>query len=137
MDLKPFNYANTRMRRPGTPAIRFDYKKGVIGISKEAAEMMKLKEGDKVEFFQDEKNKEDWYIGKTKNSDGLIVRSNGKMSGLLLNNVVVCRKIAESAGIEQSASYLVSKKSIKHNGHDLWPIITSSYNTRGRQRKNN
>jgi bifunctional DNA-binding transcriptional regulator/antitoxin component of YhaV-PrlF toxin-antitoxin module len=129
--LKKYNQSNTRTRRVEGAYLNINYKHGTIAINKGASELIGLNAGDKVEFYQDTESIEDWYIAKTDDEYGFPLRKSG--AGLVLNNAKVARAITESAGLEQSASYMISSKVKQNDSQSLFLIVTSSANTTGRK----
>lgn len=128
MKIKSFN---TETIPNGTrkfhPLVSFSRINGIISLNKEAVQMLKLKEGDKIEFHQILDNCEnEWYL-QTKNSkSGWALRKYHNHS-LYFHCKALCIAILDNLNYnDHSGSMLVSKEDISLNGMDLNQLLTSS-----------
>ncbi len=103
-------------------------KSGAIHFSRKACELMKIKNGDTLSFFQDEERVSDWYVAKTE--DGLVLRMDkGKYGSATLNSSSIANKILEVVNIDnkKSCGFLLGQ-GIKDKDSDImyYAIITAS-----------
>jgi hypothetical protein len=120
LKLKKFD-ASAAGQRTGKPFVSFG-NKGLIGFTKPAGELIKLKDGDCISFFQDEEDPADWYVAKDK--EGLKIRQNTS-GGYALNASVVCNNVMTSLGKEPgSYSFPLGAEPTILDKKELWPIIT-------------
>jgi len=125
MELEKFNPTNVKTVRTGKPTVRFA-KSGQVSLNKFLVELLKIKEGDMVEFAQDKKAPEDWYIKKTK-LDGFVVRNTGKKTiAFAFYASEMFKKIAACVGKtdEISVGFVVGTQPTE----GWYPIFTSSPN---------
>lgn len=97
-------------------------KNGVLNINAVAAEIMKLKAGDKIALSQDERKPENWYIHKSPN--GFQVRDSNKWqkkagcAGLM---EIYCEAFEKKA--DKNISFTIASESIKAGKFDLFQIF--------------
>ena len=124
MKVKIFNTENVPTVRKTTPTIYLNYKSGLISINKSSSELMGLKDGDGVEFAQDEEEPESWYIFKSKSGGAFVLREdNGKF---MTNNSGIVRRILDSLSINFSCSPRIALEPEKINKVDMFAILTAS-----------
>lgn len=61
MKLKPFT-EQLRVKREPAPTVVMDYRNGRIHFNARTVEMLDLKAGTPISFFQDEDSPQDWYF---------------------------------------------------------------------------
>lgn len=94
MNLKKYNRSDCKFMPSGKPTIRISVK-GTFCLNKAAAVALNLKPGDKITFLQDQDTQIDWFIEKTKEQDGLILR-NQASGALVLNAQPIAKKFLAS-----------------------------------------
>jgi hypothetical protein len=111
-----------QQKRVGVPMISIDYKRGQIQLSKELSRIMSLNTGDKVAFYQDDKEKYIWYIKKEK--EGLPIA--GKMSNpnTRLSSMMISKDICSSIGSLCNVRIPVSRIA---NGDGMYELITLNH----------
>jgi hypothetical protein len=103
-------------------AVGLNRKTGIFFFSRAAAVLLEFKEGDQIQFLQDEKENRDWYIEKVK-KDGFAVRLNSSKN-FAFNNTAIARKIVESvAGDADSVRLLIAGQSTEYNKRKLWALL--------------
>lgn len=128
MNLKTYNAENCRASRSNRPVIGINVKSGVFSINREAADLMGLKSGDKVEIHQDQDNEGDWYLAKS-NGVGFPVRmpKDDAARVLVFNNTRLCRAIADSVVYTgRSGKLLVGTDPVTYEKVKYWPLITAN-----------
>jgi len=127
MKLKTFDRTQSKMRLSKKPAIRIS-KVGLISLNKCAIRLLDLKVGDKIKFYQDEDNPEDWYLKEVPKTDdlGLICRNGSSFAkSIMVNSAATANALFESIGFTGTTL----KCQIGSEPDDyLWAIITASGN---------
>lgn len=96
MKFKTFNTTNVINAREQKPSIGINSKVGLFNFNKAACESIGLKDGDQVQFHQNEDDETEWFLEKVK-KDGFILREKTNVtSGLLFNSTALARKIFDS-----------------------------------------
>ncbi|MCU6767376.1 hypothetical protein OCV73_00165 [Barnesiella propionica] len=93
MKLKEFSTVG-RKALNGIATISFN-KKGFIGINAAAAESIGIKSGERIVFFQDEDNPEDWYFDVSPDK-GALLRNHTTGKGFACNFSVVATEVLKS-----------------------------------------
>ena len=126
MKLKEFNQENARKIVTGRSTVRIYRKTGVFQLSKQAAEVIGLQAGSRGTIHQDEEHPEDFYLHKTADPNGFLLRGRGTdLTGLTFNCTKAAVEILEPKNVDNSAAFQVSKLPITINGLEYWPIITA------------
>lgn len=108
MKIKRYNRENTGGLRSGKPTLSI-HRIGIITISKQLAEDLKIKEGSFVELLQDEDRPTDWYLIINSSDNGFEVRRKKATTyTLVFNSKHVVREMLKSVALEKSARFLVS-----------------------------
>lgn len=94
-------------------------KKGFIGISVTAAELIGIKKGDRIVFYQDEEHPEDWYFDIS-SEKGAILRNHTSGKGFACNYSIVAIEVLKSTKNKDIARFQISTE--KENG--IYAIIT-------------
>ena len=112
----------------GPPQISINPKAVLISFTGKTIELLKIAEGEKIAFSQDEESPRDWFLSKNENGFPLRVRddSKKKIKSYSLNNNAIARKLLNSLGIEGSFRFTIGTEPININGVDYWPIITAA-----------
>jgi hypothetical protein len=110
--------------RNGERTIRINRTNGVIYISKVLMNALKLKENEKLLFANDEDSPKDWYLCKTNDENGFVLKND--KTGIRFTNKYLSAKILDSVKIESNATFLVAKEPVNNNGVLYFKIITSS-----------
>lgn len=129
MKLKEYTPENCGFSRKSSPAfVSINTKVGTISFSKEAVQMIELKDGDQVKFHQDESEESEWYVEKVK-TGGFIVRTVKSAQSLMLNNSAVARNIAESVAFKGiTGRCLMAGQPTEFKGRTLFGLLTSMLN---------
>lgn len=110
-------------------------KGGMFGFSARSADVIGLEHGSKVLIIQDEDRPKDWYVAKDHRGGeptGFEVRGK-KANTLCFNSSYTAQKIKDSLGLNgsvKSMRFLIGTAPVKHDGLELWPIITKSVNAK-------
>ncbi len=124
MKLKTFNLTTLNALSTGRPTIRFT-RHGTVTISGKAAEIMKLAEGDKIEFCQSTEDQSDWYIHKTLMEDGFILRKFKDGLGLMFCSSKLSVMVLDSVdATDKSVGFVVSGTPEVLDGENYYFIIT-------------
>jgi hypothetical protein len=128
MKLKTYNTENLPSINHSKAGLYINSKAGLFHLNRTAVERMGLKDGDCIEFHQDEDSEEwDWYISKSKG--GFALRNKGKDTdelGLTFNNKALAKLIFEQLKyVKQTGRCLVAAEPVKHNKIEYWPLITA------------
>lgn len=124
MKLFIYNKENSvsSVSRSGERTIRVNRSNGVVYISKALSEALGLKENEKLLFANDEENPKDWYLCKTNDINGFSLKID--KSGVRFMNKYLSTKILDSAKVEDSATFFVSKEPLSNNEVLFYKIIT-------------
>lgn len=125
MKLKTFNTQNIQPTRSSSPFIGINTKTGVFAINRTAAEAIGIKDGDQVQFHQEEDSPENWYIEKVKDG-GFTVRLANDRGILLFNNTTLSRMIFASVECESVSGRVLVGEAIKSGKQTLSTLITAS-----------
>lgn len=125
MKFNVFNTSNCEPSlRKGQAVITFNTG-GNIALTKNAAETLGLKAGDKVALLQDTDNPKDWYLS-VGDAQGFELRKRTENGSVQFNNVSLVDKVLRSLGISNNASFpLVAEPQNLEGGGKVYPIITS------------
>ena len=124
MRLKKYTRSDCKYRMPGQPSVNIR-EGGPISFNKTISESIGLKDGDKIVFLQDEIRPMDWYISKTENDDGFVLRGKIKTSSsLITNSATVARAILKSVGSIKKATFRMSEKPTEVDGKKYFAILT-------------
>lgn len=126
MRLFIYNKENTisTYTRGGERTIRINRTNGVVYFSRILADMLKLKDNERVVFANDEDNPKDWYLSKTNDENGFLVKN--EKTGVRFISTSLCNKILDSVKIQSNATFLVANKPINDNGATFFKIIVSN-----------
>jgi len=124
MKLKTFNTANTITRRGVNPRVRVN-DKGTFYVNAGALNRMKLKTGDRIQFHQDEERGSDWYLEKTDDQAGFVLRAAASGSSLIFSNQDIRNRIVESVNPQLTGSFdlMIGIEPVEGK---YWPLITAS-----------
>lgn len=127
MKLKSYNSQNLPVSSKTKPALYINSKAGLLHFNATAALKLGLKNGDAVEFHQDEDSENDWFISKSKS--GFVVRDKDKASadkGVAFNNTTLAKLLFEKLGYKkQTGSVLIGAEPVKNEKVEYWPLITA------------
>lgn len=126
MKLKSFNPENIPQNtRIGIAKVSLNSKSGTITLTKQTVIKMDLKPNDKIEFFQDEENVDEWYIAVTKN--GFDIRDKKKDQTFIFNSTFLVKKIFDSMIYNHHTGYcLLGAEPVIKDKVKYWPIITKT-----------
>ena len=127
--MKPKFYCpeNIPCVKVGTPTITI-LKSGSIHLSATLINKIELAKDDKIMFVQDEEIPTDWYIRKSENKSGFILREKnykGKVQGLTFNNAYLCRIILGNFVLngKQSIRFYVNTDPVKVGGLPCYKMV--------------
>lgn len=126
MNLKIYNVENSLNDKSNRkPSINFRASGGIC-INKGAVQVLNLKESDKVEFAENQENKGDWYIRKSKDEKALPLRSYSNKEGLILSSRFICTQILAEV-LKDSATIEIANTAEE----DGWfSILTSKFKSK-------
>ena len=124
MKLKKFNRSTQGRATKGVPAVTVSGK-GLIRVNTPAQELLALKSGDKINLFQDEERPVDWFIEKTGEEGGLIMRSDTS-GGLICNAALITSMLLKSIGANGNTVYMLIAQMPIEDGSPIHAILTSS-----------
>lgn len=128
MKLKEFNKLNSSHYQGGKPTIR-THKSGMFSLSSTASERIGLNYGDKVILHQNEEFPKDWYLEKTTDDKGFIMRGKGESEylkkSLCFASQAVRISILKSLSMPESENItLIVGQKVDYEGVELFPLIT-------------
>lgn len=127
MNLKTFNRTDCKFNNDGTPRICVS-KVGLFTFNKHAVNKLELQKNEKIEIHQDQEQTIDWYISKTNNPDGLILRGN-TAGGLCTNAQKIAKILLKSINkTGQTSSFRLAIVPEKIKGKEYYAILTRSIN---------
>ena len=105
-----------------TPIMHFA-KTGVISFNGSAVNLVGLKKGDNIKFFQSGKNPKEWYFAKVE-KDGFPVRNvyDKASKGLMLNNSFTCKSIMKALNVSKGFKVQIGSEP---DAEGWWSLITS------------
>lgn len=129
MELLRYDTANcpTKTGRHTKAFFRVGKKDGTVRLSKPLVELLCIKYGDRVEFYQDQNKKENWYIAKgSDQANGFIIKKSN--ATLMFSNKAFVFALSEQLGTDEvSYKMQVSKHPVElKDGLCVFPIITKS-----------
>lgn len=125
MKLKKFNRTSTLTGRQGIgiPALGIS-KSGIIRLNTKACELLGVADKDQINILQDEERLIDWFVEKTTDADGLIMRK-CTGGGLVCNSVTITKQMMASLRIDKSTTMRIAPGPID-DGSAIYAILTSS-----------
>ena len=124
MKLKKFNRKDCHTRGLSYPAISIE-KSGIVRLNRYAAEHLSLNIGDKINLYQDEDKPKDWYIEKTTDDDGLIMRKHGDDGSLCCNASAISSKVKVALGMDKTMHIRIAGSPVE-DGQGLFAILTGT-----------
>ena len=125
MKLKKFNRGSTLTGRLGSglPTLGIS-KSGIIRLNTKACELLGVADKDQINILQDEEHHIDWFVEKTTDSDGLIMRkcSGG---GLVCNSVTITKQMMASLRIDKPTTMRIAPAPIE-DGLAIYAILTNT-----------
>ena len=125
MKLKKFNRSSTLTGRQGSglPVLGIS-KSGIIRINTKAGELLSVADKDRINILQDEERLIDWFVEKTTEADGLVMRkcSGG---GLVCNSVTITKQMMSSLRIDKATSMRIAPAPIE-DGSAIYAILTNT-----------
>lgn len=125
MKLKIFNKENCMLYfdRKDEWSIRIDIS-GLINFSRTLAKGMGVEDKSRVFFLLDLKNKKNWYLCKTDDESGFVIRD--EKSGIRFRNRALVTKLLGNAKRNDSIVYLIAKKPVENNGIKYFKVLTTA-----------
>lgn len=113
-------FAGTSQKKKAAPTVSFCYFNGAIRFNKSTAEILGLKKGDSLVFFQNEDDPTDWYFKKLAAGGSIQLKAQGNI--LYVYCASIARVLLESREIRVSAQfYLSDAQQICGTGY--WKIL--------------
>lgn len=109
------------------PCISFS-KSGLIRFNGRAVELLTLREGDQVKFFQNKRLPKEWYLAIVK-KEGIPIRNTSSVQGrnvLALNSSFIVRTMQKSLELSSDISITVPV-GVAPDENGWWSLITSAY----------
>jgi len=128
MKLKKFNRKDCSINRGDGFAYITLEKIGIIRLNRNAAELIGLSVGDKLNVINDEDNPRDWYIEKTTDDDGLIMRKHSDSGSICSNAKVITDEIRKSLGVETKTLRFRIAGKPAFDDSNIYAILTGSAN---------
>lgn len=129
MKLKEFNSENTVTVRSDKPSLHINTKTGLFNFSKAACDLLNIKDGDRIAFYQDEEEPTDWYIEKVTTEKGFPLRAKDNITkGLLFSNTTMARAIVFSVKEIVSGKVAIATEPTKIGNRKLWALLTAGFN---------
>lgn len=125
MKLNFFNKENCMpyFNRKDEWSIRIEIS-GLIIFSRTLAKAMGIKDKSRVFFLLDLKNKKNWYLCKTDDESGFVIRD--EKSGIRFRNRTLVAKLLGDAKRNDSIVYLIAKKPVESNGIKYFRVLTTT-----------
>ena len=101
-------------------------KGGIIRLNRKAAELLNLKIGDKLDVLQDEERTKDWYLAKTSDENGLVMRRHSDSGSICSNAKVIADTIRKSLNVEQKTLRFRIAPQPAEESSNIYAILTSS-----------
>lgn len=105
------------------PLLSASKHNGRLGINKALAEMLKVRVGDFIAFYQNDEDLREWWVKKE--DSGLLVRDNAEGSIFVKSPAVANHLLNLSTELHATIKMLVSTKT---NEQGMFLIVTSSIN---------
>jgi hypothetical protein len=104
------------------PTLSVGYCNGRLYINAPSVELLSLKEGDQLAFFQDTDNPQDWYFSKSDLNGSLTLKL--VKSALVTFNAGVARGLLKSLDIHDSTVFFISSSPVTIGEQRYWKILT-------------
>lgn len=101
----------TASKAKAAPTICLGYFNGRIYFNAPTAQLLALKEGDNLAFFQDEDIPADWYFTKSTALGSGKLKTAG--NSLSMHNCGIARPILQSRGLSDSANFFISSEMVE------------------------
>lgn len=118
-------FAGTSQKKKAAPTVSFCYFNGAIRFNKSTAEILGLKKGDSLVFFQNEDDPTDWYFKKSAAGGSIQLKAQGNILYVYCASIArVLLESRESREIRVSAQfYLSDAQQICGCGSGYWKIL--------------
>lgn len=123
MKLKEYSTQNVPILRMKKPTIRINSITGLIAFSQTACNILDIKMGDKLKFYQDEEESSDWYVSKSADENAFNVR--GKSKGSIgIGNVFLARNIMKSVNCkEKTIGFYIAEQPTEEKKNESFPLF--------------
>jgi hypothetical protein len=121
MKLKTYNPENTGDQTIPLLSINLN---GVFRLNKAAIDLLKLDDGEKILFHQDDEEPEDWYISKDK--DNGFTFNAEKSRPNRYSRITNLHRIFKECFETNVFKFYISKEPVKVEKNNLYPIITKN-----------
>lgn len=103
-------------------------KAGVFHFSKDFVVENNIKEGERIDFFQDEESLKDWYFSISKTGQSPLRSNKGNTWSLMVNCSFMAKKIKESISfdIDKTLTVPIGLSDVI-DGLTIFPIITANF----------
>jgi hypothetical protein len=99
-------------------------KKGIIRLNKFATDALLIKVNDRINILQDEDNPRDWYIEKTTEEEGLVMRKHNTGS-VCCNSISIVSAFRKSHGFTGTISLRIATQ-MAFDDSGMHAILVSS-----------
>lgn len=114
-------FGDAGLKTKAAPTVSICYLNGAIRFNKATVEILGLKKGDNLVFFQDEDKPADWYFKKSKCEGSVQLRTQGNL--LYIYCASIARPILKSREIvQESARFYLSDAQLAC-GEGYWKIL--------------
>lgn len=104
------------------PTVSICYLNGAIRFNKATVEILGLKKGDNLVFFQDEDSPADWYFKKSTCGGSIQLRAQGNL--LYVYCASIARPLLKSREISQESARFYLGDAHQVCGEGYWKILT-------------
>ena len=103
-------------------------KAGVFHFSKDFVIENNIKEGDRIDFLQDEESVKDWYFSISKTGQSPLRSNKEKTGSLMVNCSFMAKKIKEAIefDIDKTLTVPIGQSDVV-DGLKIFPLITANY----------
>jgi len=118
-------YCFAKRNRPFKLFININYKKGAFRFSRKLANNLNLMEYDKVTFYQNPNNKNEWYVKKS--NDGFIVRKYKKNPEFVFTSLILAKEILSIVDIDFNYNLNFENEPYIIDGLEYWKFIIKHF----------
>jgi len=110
---------SSQSKAKSAPTVSLNFLNGRIYFNAPTVQLLGLKEGDSLAFYQDEENPKDWYFTKAKIDGSVQLRDANK--ALAAFNGGIARRILQSVGRDGTAGFFIAEEKVEGK---YWRILT-------------
>lgn len=117
-------FGDAGQKTKAAPTVSICYLNGAIRFNRSTVEILGLKKGDSLVFFQDEDNPADWYFKKSTDGGSVQLRTQGNL--LYVYCASIARPILKSRKISQESARFYLSDAQQVCGQGYWKILTEN-----------